>query len=153
MKLTAGKRYEIQVDESKKFLAMQYNFKPASVDNTQPGILTLAASNAVTEASLKLATISSSSSLSTGANHVTLSGTSTMNPASDRVLVYDPSTDSLYMHKIGQFITGLKRRRDFYDDVEVEDVASTRHQKRALSQLIRKGKQKKERKKEKERQQ
>lgn len=146
MKLTMGKRYGIQVDESKKFLTMQYNFKPASVDNSQPGILSLAAPNVVTEASLKLATTSSSSSSSNGTNHVTLSGTSTMNPATDRVLVYDPSTDTLHMHKIGQCITGLKRRRDLHDDVEVEDVTRPRHQKRALNELIRKGKKKKERK-------
>ena len=69
-----------------------------------------------------------------------------MNPTTDRVLVYDPNTDSLHMHRIGQSITGLKRRRDFYDDVEVEDSTHPRHQKKALSNLIRKVKKTKEKK-------
>ena len=90
----------------------------------------------------------SSSSASPGANadYITLNGTSSISPTTDRVLVYDPSTDSLRMHRIGQSITGLKRRRDHFDDVEVEDSSHPRHQKRKLNKLINKGKKKKVRK-------
>ena len=155
MELVAGKRYEIQVDSSKQYLMMQYSFKPARIDDAQPGVLSLADPNAIsTEASLKLTTLStssssaSSSSASPGANadYITLNGTSSISPTTDRVLVYDPSTDSLRMHRIGQSITGLKRRRDHFDDVEVEDSSHPRHQKRKLNKLINKGKKKKVRK-------
>jgi RNA polymerase II transcription elongation factor len=103
--LEIGKRYKVDL-KSDKTIVMQFMFKPASIDNSKPGLLTVDESN---EALLKLPTGSLK------AEPVTLKGTYITSPQTERLLVFDKETNSLSLLKISKSVIGLKHKREEND--------------------------------------
>ena len=127
--MTIGKRYQIRVELEPPIMVMQYNFKPASIDNAKHGTLFITQSS---EAHLRLPTTGAAT------DHVTLGGTSSLTSATEKLLVFNRNDGSLVLRNIAQSITGLKHK---HTSTTSASIAKPRNLKALKSVMASKNKQ------------
>jgi hypothetical protein len=121
--LEVGRKYKIDVDDSSEILLMQYSFRPASIDTTFKGSLSVAETG---EALLKLPSNNERKS------SLLLAGSFATNLSNERFLVIDRNSKRIKMIPVAHSVNGLKPRNE-----ETQPATTVRKEsKRAFKQAL-----------------